>query len=95
MKTGGTVWVWDSSGSIVSGKFVGIDGNWCKVDTGDYIKFKKKCDVFISEDTALAWQFVKRVKRLLNKGIPIREVISTEDKKQYDLALELFPEELI
>jgi len=95
MTLGDKIWIWDSSGRVDSGIFIGEEGEWCKVDIGDYIKFKKCSDIFTDKERAYAWQYVKRVKRLLNQGVPIEDVTSVDDKEKYQLAIKLFPEELI
>lgn len=89
------VWIWGSAGELTNGIFIGYDGDWLKVDTGDYVVFKKKKQIFDNEEEAKAWQLVKRVKRLLNQGIPMEQVIFPDDKEAYEKAMNMFPEELI
>ena len=95
MEKGTVVWVWQTSGEVTQGTFVGNDQSWLKVDIGSHIMFKPKEQVFQSEDEARAWQLVKRVKRLLKMGMSMEEVISFDEREDIQKAIELFPEELI
>lgn len=95
MQKNTTVWIWNSSGELLKGVFVGAENGWLKIDIGDYVLFKKQNQIFKDEETAKAWQLVKRVKRLLHNGIPMEDIIYTDDKEAFDKAVELFPEELI
>ena len=95
MVIGQTVWIWSTTGEVIEGLFVGYENQWLKIDIGNYIVFKKRKQIFESIEAANAWQLVKRVKRLLNQGTPMEEVIFPDDNEAYKKALELFPEELI
>jgi DNA gyrase/topoisomerase IV subunit B len=95
MEVGQTVWIWNTSGDVISGEYKGRDGEWLKVDIGSHIVFKPNKQIFTDEVEAKAWQLVRRVKRLLNQGIPMEEIVFPDDEDAYNKAMELFPEELI
>jgi DNA gyrase/topoisomerase IV subunit B len=95
MEVGQTVWIWNTSGDVIAGEYKGRDGEWLKVDIGSHIVFKPNKQIFTDEAEAKAWQLVRRVKRLLNQGIPMEEIVFSDDEDAYNKAMELFPEELI
>ena len=95
MEIGQHVWIWNVSGDVTSGTIQGKDGDWLFINIGSHTISRMPDKVFTTEMEAKAWQLVKRVKRLLSRGVPMDEIIHPEDKEVFDKALELFPEELI
>lgn len=95
MKIGDVFWVWNSSGEIVKGAYIGEDNGWLKIHDGDYTLFKKPHHIFKDLEVAEAWQIVNRFKRFLKQGVPPDLIISVDDKPALEKAMELFPEELI
>lgn len=93
---GEKVWVWTPNGSLTEGVFLGHRENeWYEVYSNGYSTMKPLEYIFGDYHQALAWQFVKKYKRLIKQGHTSEEIMLYSDKDIILLAEEFFPEELI
>lgn len=93
---GEKVWVWSPNGSLTEGVFEGHRENeWYSVYCDGYSTMKPLKYVFNDYNLALAWQFVKKYKRLCRNGTDSEQILKFSDSDVVELAREYFPEELI
>ena len=95
---GETVFVLEAAGSIVKGIFTGekSEGMFGVLVDTDKTIFKRTSNIFQDENTARARWLVSRFKRLCAQGVPSSEIVFTEeDRPALELAMELWPEDMV
>ena len=82
--------------SVAAGHVGDKDGDRFRIDTFDGRTVYRTLDeIFFDEKVARARKFMKRFRMMLRTGHTMDEAWSSEEQEIVDLAVELWPEELL